>query len=136
MSWRSGSNINSILFTPRSKMSQGYPQCLQDWHLQGQWHGGCDIISSNTVAMMEAFLCLFLRNNSIEDVQLLDNIDAIIESATLQSITDYNNDKTVTSVVYIFVSGQNDKIYTTLTNSIEHRFPNIHSLTNSDIHDF
>ena len=48
---------------------------------------------------------------------------SVTESATLQAIIDYCDNETVTSPDLIHASSKNDKNYTTLINSIKHRFP-------------
>ena len=71
-----------------------------------------------------------------QDIHLIDNIDTIVESVTLQAITYNSDNETVMSPDLICTSGQNDQSYTALMNSNEHRISSKHSLTKPEICNF
>ena len=88
------------------------------------------------IDIVKAFLYLFLTHHSFQNVLLTDNIDTIVESATLQAITDKDDNETVTLPDLISASSQNYINYTTIMNSLEHEFSNRHSLTKHKIYNF
>ena len=102
----------------------------------GMWHKGADAISCNPVATVEALLSLCPTHHSSKDVHSLDNIDAAMESVTIQLMMNSGNNNTAMSPDHIHTLGWNDQSYMTLIDAINQRFPFKHSLKEPEICDF
>ena len=81
---------------------------------------------------MEALLSL-CPTQPFKDIHLSENINAAVELATIQAITNSSNDVTAMSPDHICASGRKDQNYMTLINTINQGFPTKYFLTKPGI---
>ena len=104
-------------------------------HCPGKWQRGADAISRSPIAAKQAFIHAFNTAPSPSETSETENIEALVESVTISSLSDFKDANTI-SPEMIRRAAKDDNTYTTLMNTIINGFPDSRHLTSPEIREY